>query len=150
MLSTNKDTKTSELGNIIFGLSSSKQKLEEDLPGNQDEDLLTSKRDFCLTLITSSLAVNGMRSLAYLEGMPSDLLTMIPKATLLGRYIPHQMVAVLVLAKQYLSLRRIHPSLPDIQDVRRLQLYGYLSSWSSVKGKGLFPCVETIIFDENS
>ena len=91
-----------------------------------------------------------MRSLADLEGMPTDLITVIPKATFLGRYMPHQMVSVLVLVKQYLSLRRIHSSLPDIQDVTRLQLDGYLSSWSSVKGKGLFPPVETIVFDGSS
>ena len=82
--------------------------------------------------------------------MPSDLIAVIPKATSLGRYLPHQMMAVLVLAKKYLSLRCIHPSLPDIKDVTRLQLDSYLSSWNSVKGKGLFPCVETITFDENS
>ena len=135
-LSTNKDTTTSELGRIIFGLSSSKQKLEEDLPDDQDEVLLTSKRDLCLTLLLSSLDANIMRSLAELEGMPSDVLTMIPKATSLGRYLPHQMMAVLVLAKQYLSLRRIHPSLLAIQDVTRLQLDGYLLSCSSVKERG--------------
>ena len=60
-LSTNKDTTTSELGRIIFGLSSSKQKLEEDLPDDQDEVLLTSKRDLCLTLLLSSLDANIMR-----------------------------------------------------------------------------------------
>ena len=91
-----------------------------------------------------------MRSLADLEGIPSNVLTIIPKATLIGWYLPHQMMAVLVLAKQYLSLRCIHPSLPDIQDVTRQQLDGYLLSWSYVKGKGLFPCVETIKFDGNS
>ena len=60
------------------------------------------------------------------------------------------MVFVLVLVKQYLSLRRIHSSLPAIQDVMRVQLDGYMSSWSSVKGKGLFPPVETIKFDGSS
>ena len=139
----------SELVRIIFGLSSSKQKLEEEYLGNLDEAVLNSKRDTCLTLLTSSLAANGMRFLADLEGMPSDLISMILKATLLGRYLPHKMMAVLVLSKQYLSLRCIHPSLPDIEDVTRLQLDSYLSSWKSVKGKGLFPCIETIAFDGN-
>ena len=60
------------------------------------------------------------------------------------------MVSVLVLVKQYLSLNSINPSLPAIQDVTRLQLDGYMSSWSSVKGKGLFPPVETITFDGSS
>ena len=91
-----------------------------------------------------------MRSLAYLEGIPSYLITMIPKATSLGRFMPHQMVAVLLLVKQYLPLRSFHPSLQAIKDFTRLQLDGYLSSWISVKGKGLFPCVETIAFDGSS
>ena len=82
--------------------------------------------------------------------MPSDLIAVIPKATSLGRYLPHQMMAVLVLAKKYLSLRCIHPRLLDIEDVTRLQLDIYLSPWSSVKVKGIFPCVETIAFDGNS
>ena len=150
VLSTDEDNLTSELGRLIFGLSSSKQKLEEDLLDDPDEGLLTSRKDLCLTLVTSSLTANGMRLLADLEGIPSDLITMIPKANLLGRYMPHQMVAVLVLVKQYLYLRHFHPSLPAIKDVTRLQLYGYLSSWSSVKGKGLLPCVETIAFDGSS
>ena len=149
-LSTSKDTTVGDLGRIIFGLSSSKQKLEADFLGNLDGAVLNSKRDICIILLTSSIAANGMRSLADLEGMPNDLIDMIPKATSLGRYLPHQMMAVLVLSKQYLSLMCIHPSLPDIEDVTRLQLDSYLSFWSSVKGKGLFPCVETITFDENS
>ena len=76
--------------------------------------ILISKRDMCLTLLTSSLAANGMWSLADLEGIPSDLITMISEATLLGGYLPHQMMVLLVLAKQYISLMCIHPSLRAI------------------------------------
>ena len=90
----------SELGRIIFGISSSKQKLEEDFPGNLDGDVLNRKRDTCLTLLTSSLAANGMRSPADLDGIPSGLIAIILKATSLGRYLPHQIMAVLVLANQ--------------------------------------------------
>ena len=49
-LSTSEDTSVGELGRIIFGLSSSKQKLEEDFIGNLDGDVLNSKIDTCLTL----------------------------------------------------------------------------------------------------
>ena len=119
-LSTDKYNSTSELGRLIFGLSSSNQKLEKDLFDDPDKDLLTRRKYLCLTLLTFSLTVNDMRSLSDLEGMPSNLITMILKATSLGRYMPHQMVAVIVLVKQYLSLRRFHPSLPAIKDVTRL------------------------------
>ena len=79
-LSTDQDLSSSELARLIFGLSSSKQKLEEDLADDPDGDL-TSRKDSCLTLLTSSLTINGMRSLADIEGMPTNLITMIPKAT---------------------------------------------------------------------
>ena len=59
-LSTSEDTTMSELGGIIFGLSSSKQKLEEDFLGNLYGDAINSKRYTCLTLLTSSLAANGI------------------------------------------------------------------------------------------
>ena len=60
------------------------------------------------------------------------------------------MVAPLVLAKENLRLRRIHPSLPGIRDVTRLQLDSYLLSWSYAKQKSLFPCDEKVAFDGNS
>ena len=83
VLTTDQDLLSSELARLIFELSSSKQKLEEDLADDRDGDL-TSPEDSCLNLLTSSLSANGMRSLADLEGMPSDMITMVPKATSLG------------------------------------------------------------------
>ena len=82
--------------------------------------------------------------------MHGNMITNISKATSLRRYMPNTMVSVLVLVKQHLSLKSIHPRLPAIQDITRLQLDGYMSSWCYVKGKGLFPPVETIAFDGSS
>ena len=59
------------------------------------------------------------------------------------------MVGPLILAKQYLSLRHVNPSLLDIRDVTHTQLERYLSSWSSANQKGLFPCDEKVSFDGN-
>ena len=99
---------------IAFDISYSKTRLETVLAGDHNLILLNLKKDACLSLLTSSLTANGMRKLADLEGMPSDLVSMIPKIPSLGRYLPHSMVASLVFSKQYLSLRRIHTSFPDI------------------------------------
>ena len=129
-LSTDKDPKSSELASLIFGLSYSKEKLEEDLAGDPCGDL-TSRKDTCITLLTSSLTHNDLRSLGDLEGMQDNMITNILKATSLRRYMPNTMVSVLVLVKQYLSLKSIRPSLPAIKDVTRLQLDGYMSSWSA-------------------
>ena len=149
-LSTTDDTMVCDLDRIVFHLSYLKTRLEAVLAGDCNLIDLTRKRDSCLSLLTSSLTANGMRTLADLEGMPNDLVSTITKVPFLGRYLPHSMAASLVLAKEYLSLRRIHPNLPAIQDVTRLQLDSYLSSWSSAKKKGLFPCYEKVAFDGNS
>ena len=61
-LSTDQDPKRSELARLIFGLSYSKEKLEEDLADDPRGDL-TSRKDTCLTLLTSSLTHNDLRSL---------------------------------------------------------------------------------------
>ena len=149
-LSTTGDTAVCYLARIVFDISSVKGRLEEVLVGDHNKAALNQNKYSCLNLLTSYLTANGMRTIADLEGMPGDLVSMIPKIPWISRYLPHPMVAALVLAKQYLSLRRIHPSLPAIQDVTRLQLDSYLSSWSSIKGRGLFPCVDTVAFDGNS
>ena len=149
-LSTTDNTMVCELARILFDISSLKTRLEAVLAGDRNLIEITRKKDSCLSLLTSLLTANGMRTLADLEGMPNDLVSMITQVPFLGRYLPHSMVASLVLVKEYLSLRRIHPSLPAIQDITRLQLDSYLSSWSSAKQKGLFPCYEKVAFDGNS
>ena len=82
-LYTDQDLSSSELARLIFGLSTPKQKLEEDL-AEDPYGYLTSRKGSCLTLLLSSLTNNGMRLLADLEGIPADMITMIPKATSLG------------------------------------------------------------------
>ena len=91
-----------------------------------------------------------MTMLEDLEATPLSLVSGIPKVPFNGRYLPPSMVGSLILAKEYLSLRRVHPSLPDIRDLTRTQLERYISSWSSAKQKGLFPCDEKVSFDGNS
>ena len=125
-LSTNEDTRVCDLARIVFDLSSLNIRLETVLAGDHNLLVLNLKEDSCLSLLTSSLTANGMRMLADPDGMPSDLVSMIPKVTSLGRYLPHYMMASLVLANKYLRLRRIHPSLPAIQDVTRLHLDSYM------------------------
>ena len=132
-LYTSDNTTVCELASIIFDISSTKTRLEVVLAGDRSEEELTRKKESRLSLITYPLTANGMRTLAELEGMPHDLVYMIPKVPSNGRYLPHYMVAPMVLVKEYLSLRHIHPSLPGIRDVTRLQLDSYLSSWSSAK-----------------
>ena len=149
-LSTSNDTTVCELAGIIFDLSCSRTRLETVLAGENNAAELKSKKDTCLSLLTSSLTANGIRSLAYLEGMPLGLVSLIPKVPFNGWYLPHYMVAPLVLVREYLGLRRVHPSLPGIRELTRLQLDIHLSSWSSAKHKGLFPCDEKVLFDGNS
>ena len=107
------------------------------LVGDHNETALNQMKYLCLTLFIYSRNANGMQTLADLERMPSDLASMIPKSPWLGWYLPHPLVAALVLAYKYLSLRRIHPSYPYIQYVMRLQLDSYLLSCSYVKGRGI-------------
>ena len=56
-LSTDQDPKRSELAMLIFGLSSSKEKLEEDFADDLD-GVLDDGKDTYLTLLTSSLTRN--------------------------------------------------------------------------------------------
>ena len=98
-LSTSNDTTVCELASIIFDISSSKTRLEAVLAGDRSEEELTRKKEMCLSLSTSSLTANGMRTLADLEGMPHDVVSMIPKVPSNGRYLPHSMVAPLVSVK---------------------------------------------------
>ena len=60
------------------------------------------------------------------------------------------MVGPLILAKEYLILRRVHPILPDIRALTRTQLERYLVSWSSAKQEGPFTCDQRVSFDGNS
>ena len=110
-LSTDQDPKRSELARLIFGLSSSKEKLERDLADDLGGDL-TSRKGTCLTLLTSSLTHNHLRSLGDLRGMQDNMITNISKATSPRRYMPNTMVSTLVIVKQYLSLKSIYPSYP--------------------------------------
>ena len=84
-LSTSDNTPVCELASIIFDLSSSNTRLEVVLAGDRRESELTRKKETCLYLLTSSLKANGMRTLADLEGMPHDLVSMIPKVPSNGR-----------------------------------------------------------------
>ena len=97
-LSTTENTAVCGLVRIVFDLSSVKEMLEEVLVCDLNKTVLNKKKDSCLSLFTSSLAANGMRTLADLEGMPSDLVSMIPKIPWLGQYLPHPLVAALILA----------------------------------------------------
>ena len=145
-LSTKRDPKISKLAMLIFGLSPSREKLEEDF-ADARTGVLSDRKETCLTLLTSSLTCNDLRSLGDLGLMQETLLTKISKATSSYRYMPNTTVSKLVMVKKYLSLKCIHPRLPAIADVSRLQLVGYMGSWDAVKSKGLFPPVETISFD---
>ena len=98
-LSTDKDPERSELAMLIFGLSSSKEKLEEDFVDDPD-GVLDERKDTCLTLLTSSLTRNDLRSLGDLRLMQETLLTNISKATSLGSYMPNTMVSTLVMVKK--------------------------------------------------
>ena len=145
-LDTDSGPNISSLAKLIFNLSPHKEKLEAGFVGSDKGDL-TSKIDTCLTLITSSLTRNDLRSLGDLGMMQETILTNISKITSSLCFMPNTLVSVLVMVKKYLSLKCIHPSLPAIKDVTRLQLVDYMQSWDAVKGKGLFPPEETISFD---
>ena len=139
-LSTPDYTMVCELAGVIFDHSCSRTRLEAVLAGEGNAAALKGKEYTCLFLLASSLTANGMRSLADLEGMPLGLVSLIPKVPFNGRYLPHSIVAPLVLVREYLGLRCVHPSLPGIRELTRLHLDSYLSSWSSANQKGLFPC----------
>ena len=149
-LFTGNEPSMCELDIVIFGLSFSKDRLEAILAGSDHETKLTDKKDACLSLLTSSLTSNGMTTLEDLEATPLSLVSGIPEVSFNGRYLPPSMVGPLISAKDYLSLRRIHPSLSDIRELTLTQLERYLSPWSSAKQKGLFPCDEKVSFDGNS
>ena len=68
------------LAKLIFNLSPHKEKLERDFVAYSGGDL-TSKIDSCLTLITSSLTRNDLRSLGDLGMMQETILTNISKIT---------------------------------------------------------------------
>ena len=53
----------------------------------EDVDIDT-KRATCLTLLTSSLLHNGLKSMAYLEANPLELLSGIHKVPFCGCYLP--------------------------------------------------------------
>ena len=149
-LYTSDDTTVCELAGIIFDLSCSRTRLEAVLAGEENAEALKVKKDTCLSLLKSYLTANGMQSLANIYGMPFGLVSLISKVPFNGRYLPPSMVAPLVSVREYLGLRRAHPSLPGIRELTRLQLDSYLSSWSSAKQKGIFHCEEKVSFDGNS
>ena len=91
-----------------------------------------------------------MTTLDNLEATPLSLVSGIPKVPFNVRHLPPSMVGPLISAREYLSLRRVHPSLPEIRELTRTQLERYLLLWSSAKHKGLFPCDEKVLFDGNS
>ena len=120
-LDSDSDPKIISLAKLIFDLSPHKEKLERDFASYTD-GIPTSKIDTCLTLFTLSLTRNDLRSLGDLGMMQETIVTNISKVTSSLRYMPNTLVLVLVMVKKYLSLKCIHPSLPAIEDVTRLQL----------------------------
>ena len=104
-----------------------KDRLEAMLVGPDQKAKLIEKKFECLSILASSLARNGMTTLEDREATPLSLVSGIPKVPFNGWYLPPSMVGPLVLAKEYLSLRRVRPSLPVIRDVTRTQLERYLS-----------------------
>ena len=148
-LSTGTEPSVCELANVIFDLSFLKVRLKAMLVGSVHEDKLTEKKATCISLLTSSLTSNGIMTLEDLEATPLSLVSVISKVPFNGRYIPPSMVVPLISAKECFSLRRVHPSLPDIRYVTRNRLERYLSLWSSAKQKGLFPCDEKVLFEGN-
>ena len=65
-LSTKRDPEISKLAMLIFGLSPSREKLENDLADDR-VGVLYDRKDTCLTLLTSSLTRNDLRSLGDLR-----------------------------------------------------------------------------------
>ena len=139
-LFTGNEPSVCDLATVIFGLPFSKDKIETSLAGTGHEAKLKAKKDECLSLLTSSLATNGMATLEDLEATPLALVSDIQNVPFKGRYLPPSMMGTLISAKEYLSLARVHPSIPDIRELTHTQLERYLSSWSSAKQKGFFPC----------
>ena len=114
-LFTGDEPSVCDMANVIFGLSFSKDSLEAMIVGIDHKTTFTAKKSKCLSLVTSSLATNGMTTLEDLEATPLALVSGIPKVPFNGRYLPPLMVGPFILAKEYLSLRRVRPSLPDIR-----------------------------------
>ena len=74
-----------DLDVVIFGLSSSKGRLETMIVGDGREMKLKEKKDACLSLLTSSLITNGMTTIYDLEATPLVLVSGIQKITSNGR-----------------------------------------------------------------
>ena len=87
------------MADVIFGLSFSKDRLEAMLVGIDHEATLTAKKAMCLSLLTSSIATNGMTTLEDLEATPLALVSGIPKLPFNRWYLPLSMVGPLISAK---------------------------------------------------
>ena len=74
-----------DLDVVIFGLSSSKGRLETMIVGDGREVKIKEKKDACLSLLTSSLITNGMTTIYDLEVTPLVLVSVIQKMTSNGR-----------------------------------------------------------------
>ena len=90
--------------------------------GNDREAKLKEKRDACLSLLTSSIITNFMATLECFEATPLALVPGIQKVPFNGRYLPPLVVVPLISAKEYLSLARVNPSLPEIKGLTRTHI----------------------------
>ena len=91
-----------DLAVVIFGLSSSKDRLETMIVDDGREAKLKEKKDTFLSLLTSSLIINGMTTLYDWEATPLALVSGIQKVPFNGQYLPPSMVLPLISAKAYL------------------------------------------------
>ena len=99
-LLTGNESSVRNLAVVVFGLSSSKARLEAMSEGDGCEAQLQAKKDTCHYLLTSSILANGITTLEYLEVTPLALVHGIYKVPFIGRYLPPPMVGPLVSAKE--------------------------------------------------
>ena len=126
-LQTGKEPLVLDLAELVFGLSDLAVRLDK-LIDNNDEDILDidTKRENCLTILSSYLLQNGLELLEELEATPLELVSDIHKFPFIGCYLPLLMVGVLIYVKKYLSLARVYPGLPPMVGMLRFTLEGYL------------------------
>ena len=80
------------------------------------------KKYVCIYLLTPSLLVNGLESLADLEATPLYLVSGIHAVPFCGCYLPSSMVGVIISVKKYLSLSCAYPGLLPVEYFQRATL----------------------------